>query len=279
MGSEISQFEIQNRQLLAINPQPRTDMRTDIGEAKITHTIFGRAKVRVIRKQDKTRRVWLLSSLALTVVVVSSLQGWTVLQEMQNAVIPPNQTVRVSAPVFQPEYMSLPTLSPIQGSKSGITPQIGSNDLFSSLKNTQQQTPVLQPTLQIAAKPPLLASIPTDKPQKVPVANVSPAKIQAVVQQPRKPLPPRRPATPTVVAKPAAAQPAVTSVVTSPSATQPIAPTVATPVATQSAIIKPEAVAPLTQPSSKETTPAPSPAITNQSLAPANVQPQTSTPP
>jgi hypothetical protein len=278
MGSEISQFEIQNRQLLAINSQPRVDMRTDIGEAKITHTIFGRAKVRVIRKQDRTRRIWLLISLVVTVVAAASWQGWAVFQEVQNAVIPPSQTVRVSAPVFEPEYTPLQTLSPMQGSKSGMTPQIGSNDPFSSLKNTQQQTSVLQPTGQIAAKPPLLANIPTDKPQTVSVANLSPAKIQEVVQQPHKPLPPRRPVTPTVVAKPAATQRTAPTVVASPSATQPIAPVVVIPVATQSATINPVAVVPLAQPSSKEINPA-SPAVTNQSLAPVNAQPQAHTSP
>jgi hypothetical protein len=49
MGHEISQFDIQDRQLLAGNPRPRAGIVTNLGEAKITRTIFGRAKVRVVQ--------------------------------------------------------------------------------------------------------------------------------------------------------------------------------------------------------------------------------------
>jgi hypothetical protein len=259
MSSDLSQFEIPGSRLLATNSQPRADIRTDIGEAKITQTIFGRAKVRVIRKQDKTRHAWLLTLLVVTVVAAASWQGWVALQQMQNTVTLPIETVRVSAPVFQPEYIPLPALSPLQVGKPGMPPQAGSSDLIFSLKNTPQQTPAFQPVVQVAAKPPLIESKPqTDKPQAAPATN-NPVKSPAVMQQPRKPLPARRPVTPTVVAKPAVTQPASPA----PSTTQSIAP----------------AVAPQAQPSSKETAPASSPAITNQSLAPVNIQPQANTSP
>ena len=40
MGHEISQLDIQDRQLLATNAQSRAATWTEIGEAEITHTIF-----------------------------------------------------------------------------------------------------------------------------------------------------------------------------------------------------------------------------------------------
>src|SRR5450756_2656023 len=85
MGHEISQFDIPDRQLLATNAQPRVDRLMDIGEAKITRTIFGRTKVRVIRERDKKRRAWLLTALAVMAIAAIAWQGWIALQQMQSA--------------------------------------------------------------------------------------------------------------------------------------------------------------------------------------------------
>ena len=56
MWHEISQYDIPDRQLLAAKAQSSVGRRKDIGEAVITHTIFGKARVRIIREQDKIRR-------------------------------------------------------------------------------------------------------------------------------------------------------------------------------------------------------------------------------
>lgn len=278
MSSDLSQFDIPNRQLLATGAQSRVDIQTDIGEAKITQTIFGRAKIRVIREQDKTRRAWLLTSLAVAVVAVAAWQGWATLQQMQSAALLPSETVRVSAPVFQPEYIPLPATSLSQGRKPGTPPQTEINDLMSTLKSMPQQSPGLKPSVQMAAQPqPLIASTPqpdkpqtdkqqTDKQQTAPLAtNNSSAKNQTDVQQPPKPLPPRQPPAPSVA---------------KPSATQPVAKTVvATPPATQPATNKPAAIAPLAQPTSKENSSIPSPAVSNQTPGTVNAQPPVITQP
>ena len=75
MGYEISQFDILNRQLLTGKPHPGAVVVSDIGEAKVGRTIFGRAKVRVIRGQDRKRRAWLLTML---LVVVAAAAAWEV---------------------------------------------------------------------------------------------------------------------------------------------------------------------------------------------------------
>src|SRR5665811_708237 len=105
MGHEISQFDISDRQLLATNAQPRVDRLMEIGEAKITRTIFGRTKVRVIRERDKKRRAWLLTALAVMALAAAAWQGWIALQQMQSAAppLPLSERIRVSAPVFQSE--------------------------------------------------------------------------------------------------------------------------------------------------------------------------------
>ena len=108
MGHEISQFDILDRQLLATNTQPRVSIMSDIGEAKITHTIFGGAKVRVIREQDRKLRAWLLAVLVVTVVAASAWQGWIIFQRMQYVApaVPLSERIQVSEPVFRPAYIA-----------------------------------------------------------------------------------------------------------------------------------------------------------------------------
>lgn len=105
MVHEISQFEIPDRQLLASKTQPVSGMWSDIGEAKVTRTLFGGTKVRVIRAQDKKRRAWLLTVLALMLLAVAAWQVWIALQhsELLAALPSLDERIRVSAPIFQPE--------------------------------------------------------------------------------------------------------------------------------------------------------------------------------
>ncbi len=83
--------------------QPRSSMRSDIGEAKITRTLFGAARVRVIREKDRMLRAWLLTLLALTLLALAGWQGWNARQEMQMVVpaLPLSERIKVSPPVFE----------------------------------------------------------------------------------------------------------------------------------------------------------------------------------
>lgn len=104
MGYEISQFDIPTHQLMASSPQPGSGKVSDIGEAKVTRTFFGRAKIRVIHDQDRKRRAWLLAVLFAAAAAASAWEGWLVLQRVEDKPppIPMSEQISVSQPVFRP---------------------------------------------------------------------------------------------------------------------------------------------------------------------------------
>lgn len=233
MGREASQFDIPVRQLLATNTQSRAGVLTDIGEAKIIHTIFGRAKVRVIRKQDQIRRTWLMRALAIVVMVLAaaSWRGWIVLlpqtESLQSTApsSPIGAKVQATMPVFQAEPTFLPaTRSPVE-SQAGTPPPMGLGHPTASQKNVPQPQSDLRVTGKMLAKPI------TAKPQVTPLTNNHVQVNQVVVQQPPKlPLP----------------SPAPT--IATPSAAQPIAPAVARPLIVPPVANKTEVVVPPVEP-------------------------------
>jgi hypothetical protein len=250
MGHEISQFDIPDRQLLASSAQ--AGMWSDIGEAKITHTIFGRAKVRVIRERDKIIRAWLLAALAVLVISVAAWQGWIALQQSKLlAVLPPlSERISIGAPVFHPA-----TIAPASRSSAGSKPESLIQSEIDSLVANPNRLPPRPPPLNakpMDAKPvtaqPLMASKPQPvKPQTAPLATNSVSSINQTGTQPH----PRKSAP-----------------------IQPATPAVAAPPATQPAANRPAPVAPPAEPLSKKDTSATSLAGNNQSSDPVNAQPQ-----
>ncbi len=154
MGREISQFDIPNRKLLASGVQPRTDVWTDIGEAKVIHTIFGRAKIRVIREKDKNRRALLLGVLVVTVLATGALEGWIALQEIQRAPppLPLSERVWVGPPVFSSAYVPPQATPPSMGSKLNRPSQPQSNGTATNRKDVPQQSSRSKTGEQKAAK-------------------------------------------------------------------------------------------------------------------------------
>jgi hypothetical protein len=241
MAREIGQFDIPDRQLLATKAQTRVDMRTDIGEAKIVHTIFGRAKVRIILDRDKKRRAWLLATLAVTVLVTAAWQGWIAFQQTQNVAPPISETVRVSAPVFQPEEM--PATLPSERDKQKTPTQI----VFDSMSTRREPAPQppldLKTTKQMTVKPVTAQPLITSKPEAASLAtNNNSSNNQADIQPPPAPI-------------------------------QPVAAIDATLPATQPEPNMPSAVAPPVEPLIKEDTPNPLPASGNQPSGTINAQP------
>ena len=218
MRHEISQFDISDRQLLATNAQPRVVRLMDIGEAKITRTIFGRTRVRVTRERDKKRRTWLLAALAVMALAAAAWQGWIEFQQMQSAVppLPLSARIRVSAPVFQPENIA-PTPA-LERGKSETLLQTEINSLVASPNMLPQRPPVLNATKPMAVKPatakPLITSKSlTANPQAASHAtNNNSPKNQTDMQQPPMLSDPIQLEAPTVAAssarKPAANKPA-----------------------------------------------------------------------
>lgn len=264
MGHEISQLDIQDRQLLATNAQSRAATWTEIGEAEITHTIFGRAKVRIIRKHDRARRAWLLAAmLVVAAIAVAAWQVWIASRQtepLQSAVpsIPESAKVQESVPALQPENV-VPPVTPLSLKSEPITsPQAEINkpaisqksaaQLSSDLKGGEKETvkPVTVHRKPVMAQPrpvtpqPLAAS----KPQTTPLAADSNAlKNQTDMQQSTRLSPPKQ--------------------LVAPAVTQPAA---------QSAAGGPVDMAPLASPIVKEDTTAQSPAGDKQPAEPGNAQ-------
>jgi hypothetical protein len=245
MGHEISQFDIPDRQLLATSAQ--ASMWSDIGEAKITHTIFGRARVRVIREKDKIIRAWLLAALAAIALAVAAWQGWIVLQQSKLfAVLPPlSERISVSAPIYQPE-----TITPVAARSSGRSKpetliQTEIDSLVASPNTLPQRPPGLNSTKPMVANPVTAQPLMANKP--APLATNNGSSMNQTNTQPHSKLP---------------------------APIQPAAPAVATPPATQPAANKPAPVITPGEPLSKKDTSAPSSAGNNQPPDTANVQAQ-----
>lgn len=108
MSHENSPLDISDRQLL---PPASPSVWTEIGEAEITHNIFGRAKVRIIRKHDNARRaLWLV---AIVAVAAIAWQGWLAFRPVdssQSADSLPHASMdeRETARPFQPEPAPAP---------------------------------------------------------------------------------------------------------------------------------------------------------------------------
>jgi hypothetical protein len=197
MGHEISQFDIPDRQLLVNNAQPRVDRLLDIGEARITRTIFGRARVRVIRERDKKRRAWLLAALAVIALAVAAWQGWIAFQQMQSAAppLPLSARIRVGAPVFQPENVA-PSPASERG-KSETLLQTEIDSLVASPKNAPKQPRGLNTAGQRTEKPVTDQSLTTSTPAPLATNNNS-LKNQTDMQQPPRLSDPMQPMAPAV---------------------------------------------------------------------------------
>lgn len=253
MGHEISQFDIPDRQLTTSSAQAR--MWSDIGEAKITRTIFGRARIRVVREKDKIVRAWLLAVLVVVVLAFAVWQGWIALQQsnLLAATPPLSERISVSAPVFHPEIVA-PAAS--RSASRGNPETLIQTEIDSMLSNPNARPPrptSLKPTEPVAAKPVTAQPLSASKPQAVPVAKDSGSALNQTNTQPASNMStPAQPATPSQTAVPA----------------------VAAPAAAQPATNKPAPVAVPAEPLSKKDTPATSSTPGNQTPDPANAQSQ-----
>jgi len=106
MSHDIDRLDIHERQRLVDDTQPRGSVWTDIGEAQVTHTIFGKARVRIHRRQDAVRRAWRWMILGVVVTVGAVWLAWISSQqpEITPATSPvPEAAQSVLVPMTQPE--------------------------------------------------------------------------------------------------------------------------------------------------------------------------------
>ncbi len=224
MSHEIGQLDIPDRELRMTSAQPRVSFSREIGEAVITHTIFGKAKVRIIRKHDKLHRVlWLTALVALAVI---AWQVWLALQPVPSAVPLPAESAQTQPSTVQAESILPPSAPLAASSKPNVPIQTEIIKPVILQQSAPQAAPVLKGTGPMPAKPvttqtkpvaPLGARVPQPAP---PTAN-SALKNPADMPLAPKPLSPLQPAAP-AVAKPRAAQPAVPPAASSPVVAAPV---------------------------------------------------------
>ncbi len=220
MSHEHSQPDMPDRHLLEIDTQPRVGTWTEIGKAEITHTFFGKAKVRIVRKHDKTRHARLLMAIAVTVLAVAGWQGWIASHQAEPQPADLSSAVSATAqpvtPAAAPEITVPPALPAVESKPQTPPAEISKPAIVQ--KTEPRQSPGLKGDEQAAAKPPKLHSAKSSQPQtEQPATDNSAPKNLA-----DKPLSPRLSSPNQPVATAAAIAPA-TKQVAQPAASSPVA--------------------------------------------------------
>jgi hypothetical protein len=189
MSDEAGQLDISDRLTMVSNAQPKPSEWTDIGEAEVVYTVFGKAKVRIVRKQDKIRRLFFL--LAITLVLVALWQGWELFQKYAPISLfnlSSNTNLSFSVPI--PEKIPATEFSlPAKSKEKSISEKVPNSREVDLNNPTQPQTNFSSG--KIIVKPVLLQPLNTFKPQSAPLAasNVAPVnqvnKILPPVQAPK----------------------------------------------------------------------------------------------
>jgi hypothetical protein len=189
MQYDMERFE----QPLVDESQPKAHVWTDIGEAEVEHSVFGKAKVRVYRKNDEIRGAvrWTILTILLVAGVVWLLNDISRQPEIVY-VAPPEPVVEVATSV---QKKQVPVVPPI---KPRVLPPIA---------NSMPVPPLQASSAPVAAKTMLRAPV-TVSGTSAPVAAqpvvVKPVTTTAPVAVAPKPLAPAAPvaAVVPVVAKP-----------------------------------------------------------------------------
>jgi hypothetical protein len=208
MSHEISELDIPDRLLLPAHARARVS--TEIGEAVVTHSIFGRAKVRIIRKGDRMRRtVWVMALAVAAAAAMAAWQGWLASQQpelLQGTEPEPslNATAQQSVPAAQPEYAAQPAVVPPLESKPLTSPQGEQNVVPAGPKSTQSQAQAAPDAVPVKpdAVPSMTRKLQTPAPAEGEIGAGKPAN----TQHPPKPAP--KPAVTPTVATPRVMQPA-----------------------------------------------------------------------
>ena len=228
MSHENSQFDIPAIQLRESKTQPKVSLSREIGEAQITQTIFGRAKVRIIRRGDQARRNLMLAAIVV-VLALAAWQGWLTWQqtEQTQSVAPApdaSAEAQASLPASQPESTVSPVILPAVKSEPVTPPASGISVPVASQKNVPQQAGNLKeagqkPTVPAKAqpkpvmiKPKAISPVPMMAPrQPAPVATNKDVLKNQTDMPPARDLPAKRPVTPAVAppVQPAASSPVV----------------------------------------------------------------------
>lgn len=235
MSTENSQFDLSGIQLRESRTQPKVSLSREIGEAQIVHTIFGRAKVRIIRKNDKLyRTMWLMAAGVVTVIGVVVWQGWYAAQQteavqdadragvesaQQQAGEPSPISAEIAAPANLPPANIEAVTPPPVANHVPAADQKSAPQQPAGLKEAEQKVvkPVTVQPKPVAIKPKPVEPLTESKPQTAPATVTSTPKNQTDQPLPTVVTPTKRPVAPVV-----APQRTTQSAASSPAAVVPV---------------------------------------------------------
>lgn len=236
MSHEINQLDVSAIQLRDSKTQPKVSYSREIGEAQIIHNIFGKAKVRIIRKHDTFwRSLWLALAFIVSATSTYLLQTWYASgrsEVVQAAVsVSPSAPAAVTESVPQPSIQSdvaaavLPVAvtepakpTPVEASNPAVirkpVPQPQSATTVPAIavpKPAAPATPVVVPPKPTVVQPKPVVIQPKTVAQSAVAGVPQTSPVDATMPKPQptppavvKPLPPKQPvATAAAVAKPA----------------------------------------------------------------------------
>lgn len=173
MSHETGPLDISDRLTMASNVQPKPSEWTEIGQAEVVHTIFGKAKVRIIRKHDKVRRLFFL--LASVAIAVMLWQGWVLFQRYE-----PVQSIYSYFHSSSNDDVNFLVASPekMPSQDTSVIPKIQSKNILENASNTvdvelNNKPPQPQTNIgggKIVAKQVVQRPLGTVKPQSGPYA-------------------------------------------------------------------------------------------------------------
>ncbi len=133
MGQDTGQLDMSDRQLMNSNSQIKASEWTEIGQAQVVHTVFGKAKVRIVRKHDNMRRVLYL--LAIGVISAIAWEGWVLYEHFET------EQRELFYPRFSTKIETIPFASKAEGISSSTTTLPAKNNT-KTLSQTEISDPV-----------------------------------------------------------------------------------------------------------------------------------------
>lgn len=248
---ESGQHALPVRQFMTNEAKARYSLHTDIGHARVVHTMSGKAKVIVVREQDRKRLGRLLLLLAITVVGAASWEAWIIAEqrELENQ-LAATTTVADRMLVSEPAY--LPEFDPTEAGNDASTRGSRTKLQVEISKLVTRSRPKRPETTEegLVSKPAAIEQA-INKSSISASASPAGATAAAVKSQALKPAP----AASATAPQPAVVSPTVRSVNTSqtaPASTTSPHQAVPTATATQSASLPPATSTPVSEPHSMQ---------------------------
>ncbi|MEW5903392.1 MAG: hypothetical protein AB1722_03485 [Pseudomonadota bacterium] len=187
MLHDIDRMDIPDRHRLLGEMTRKHTHWTDIGEAEVRDSLFGRAKVRIHRRRDDVLRAvrWIAVSGVLIAALVWVLEQWAVQpQALATPVVPAQDTAPMLTPIVVPPAPVVRVIEPQV--RSAVAP-IPAAPVQPPVKPPVQRVPVPVAAQPVATQPVAAAPVPAVRPAPPAAKVVAPQSASAVPAVP--PLP------------------------------------------------------------------------------------------